>query len=367
MRLENISIDFISHMKMWYRSKGTVFWAIAFPVLLMLIFGAIFSTSGEYSLTLYIQDLDDTQASEMLINNLSDAFKIKKIPSDIDAEKYIKDKGIKAALIIPKGFQDTIVNASLGENSSIELKLFLDPSQESSNGAIRSIVSGTLQGWNMNISKTRNVILYEEESVISESFEYIDFFMPGVIGLTVMTNAIYGTIFRNTKYRKRGILRKLTTTPMKRSEWLLAKMLFMTVLSFISTFVILIVGIAVFSINVKINFFMFFIIISASFAFAGIGMIITRFVREEETADSAAGAITFPMMFLAGTFFPLEIMPEYLQVIAKVLPLYYVNEGLRDAMIYGNFSGAVFNAMVTFGIALFFFIIGVLITSWKED
>jgi len=96
-------------------------------------------------------------------------------------------------------------------------------------------------------------------------------------------------------------------------------------------------------------------------------MIIGRFVKEEETADMAGGAITFPMMFLAGTFFPLEQMPDFMQNIAKVLPLYYVNEALRNTMIYADIDKTLYFSAFVLVFATVFFVIGVMLTKWKED
>ncbi|MCK4416186.1 MAG: ABC transporter permease, partial [Thermoplasmatales archaeon] len=150
-----------------------------------------------------------------------------------------------------------------------------------------------------------------------------------------------------------------------------AKMLFMLFLSFVSTLVILVVGTLVWGVSLHINLFMIVfmvvIIIATSFLFSGIGMIIGRFVKEEETADMAGGAITFPMMFLAGTFFSLDMMPEFMQSIARILPLYYVNEGLRNAMIYTNVDKTIFNTAIVLIFAAIFFLVGVFVTKWKED
>ena len=119
--------------------------------------------------------------------------------------------------------------------------------------------------------------------------------------------------------------------------------------------------------HTQINILFFIIIISTSFMFSGLGMIIGRFVIDEETADMAGGAITFPMMFLAGTFFPLDQMPELLRNIAQILPLYYVNEGLRNAMIYGNLDKTLYFTAFVVVFAIIFFVAGVLLTKWKED
>jgi ABC-2 type transport system permease protein len=219
----------------------------------------------------------------------------------------------------------------------------------------------------MNITGGQSIFGINEKSSISEDFGYIDFFLPGIIGFTIMTSCIYGSIERNTKFRKDGILRKLLTMPITRSEWILSKMLFMLFLSFISTSVILIFGILVWQISIKINLFVILLIIATSFLFSGIGMIIGRFVKEQETADMAGGAITFPMMFLAGTFFPLDQMPDFLQSIAQVLPLYYVNEGMRNAMIYGDFDKTLYFTGFVLVFSAIFFIIGVFLTKWDED
>jgi len=148
-------------------------------------------------------------------------------------------------------------------------------------------------------------------------------------------------------------------------------MLFMLFLSFVSTLVILVVGTLVWGVSLHINLFMIVfmvvIIIATSFLFSGIGMIIGRFVKEEETADMAGGAITFPMMFLAGTFFSLDMMPEFMQSIARILPLYYVNEGLRNAMIYTNIDKTIFNTAIVLIFAAIFFLVGVFVTKWKGD
>ena len=155
--------------------------------------------------------------------------------------------------------------------------------------------------------------------------------------------------------------------PITQMDWILSKMLFMLFLSFLSTSVILLVGLLVWGLHIHITIFAFIIIIATSLLFSGMGMIIGRFVKEEETADMAGGAITFPMMFLSGTFFSFEQMPSYLQLVAQGLPLYYVNEALRNTMIYANMDKTLYFTGFVLLFALIFFAVGVIVTKWKED
>ncbi len=379
MNFKFIFHDLHANIKTWMRSPGTVFWTVLFPILLILIFGAIFSGGGDDEFNIVVQDLDNTILSDEFITNLDNTslLNVVQINTGKNVSKFMHDEDKPVALVIPKGFNDAMTEYIESQfDPSIEfddtslpfnLTLYYDPSDQTTTSILRSIIASVIFELNMNIIGGENVIGINEQSSIGEDFDYIDFFLPGMIGFTIMTSCIYGSIERNTKYRKDGILRKLLTMPITRAEWILSKMLFMLFLSFVSTLVILIVGILVWDISIKINIFFFILVISTSFLFSGIGMIIGRFVKEQETADMAGGAITFPMMFLAGTFFPLESMPDFMQSIAQILPLYYVNEGMRNAMIYADIDKTLFFSAFVLVFATVFFIVGILLTKWKED
>jgi ABC-2 type transport system permease protein len=385
MRLKFIAYDFKMGIITWLRSKGTVFWTILFPILLILIFGAIFSGTGEveYKITVQNFDLDEdsnpSNFSIMLIDSLKNIsiFEIDEIDINTDIDEYMKEEEISAGIVILEGFDEDIsMYLASKQNPEIDfdtseipsnLTLKIDPSDQSSTPVLRSVLLSVIYEMNLQLTQGEKIIGLNEESIIGDDFEFIDFFVPGMIGFTIMTSAIYGSIERNTKYRTDGILRKMLTMPITRAEWIISKMLFMLFLSFISTAVILTVGILVWGLNIHLNIWFLILIISNSFLFSGMGMLVSRFVKEQETADMAGGAITFPMMFLAGTFFPLEQMPDFLQTIARFLPLYYVNEGLRNAMITVDIDKTIYFTAFVVAFALFFFITGAVLTKWKED
>ena len=382
MNFRFIFHDLYANIKAWTRSPGTVFWSILFPVLLILIFGAIFSNTGDYEAGIVVQNLDEadeTGFTENFTKTLDEipALDIKMIDKNIDITEYMQDEGYSSALQIPEGFGKKISEyIAAGYNPSIKidndsfpfnLTLFTDPSDQTTTSIVRTVLIGVIHEFNMRITGGESIIGVNEENTYGEEFSYIDFFVPGMIGFTIMTSMIYGSIERNTKYRKDGILRKLLTMPITRAEWILAKMLFMLFLSFLSTIVIILVGVLAWGLNININAFFILLVIATSFMFSGMGMIIGRFVKDQEVADMAGGAITFPMMFLAGTFFPLEQMPQFMQSIAQVLPLYYVNEAFRNAMIRLDFDKTIYFTSFVLVFAIVFFILGVLLTKWKED
>lgn len=369
MNFRFIIADVKASFKQWIRSKGTVFWTLLFPVLLIMIFGSIFSGTGEISYDLVVQNLDETSHSTMFLDQLVNTtmVDIREINNSENISTYMQDNDISSGLFIPSDFGNSIQQASFDDSISSMLVFYIDPSQQTTTSIVQTIVSSILQEYNLVVSGGRHVLTMDQQEIIGEDFEFIDFFVPGMIGFTIMTSCIYGSIERNTKFRKDGILRKMQTMPVSQMDWILSKMLFMLFLSFLSTSVILLVGFFVWNLSIHFTLFAVLIIVATSFLFSGMGMIIGRFVKEEETADMAGGAITFPMMFLSGTFFAFDQMPSYLQLVAQALPLYYVNEGLRNTMIYTNIDKTLYFTGFVLLFALIFFITGVLVTKWKED
>ena len=339
---------------------------------MMLLFGAIFSVSQNPTFDLYVQNQDiisgeSTLLSKTFLDVLNDTgiLNLYMVDSIENVTQFIAENGIQRLLIIPSGFH---ISVSVGNNISIVLKM-VPAEVDITSATMSSVINQVVDIFNTLVTQQTppKVVTIESESIVSETFEFIDFFVPGLIGMTLMTTGVFGAVGWNTINRELGILKKLATTPLSKLEWIIGAVLYQLVMSAISTVVILTIGVLVFNLKVLPDIYSIVLIVSGAIAFPGIGMVIARFVKESDSADAAANVITFPMMFLSGSFFPLESMPDFLQQIAKVLPLTYLNNGLRDSMIYGNVSSALFNTAIILGVGVFFIVVGALITNWRED
>jgi ABC-2 type transport system permease protein len=358
-------------LRTWFRSKHTLFWTIAFPLLLMLLFGAIFSVSDDPRFEFYIQNQDIVDGQPSVLSdtfvsmlNETGVLNIKVVDATENTEKYIDEQGVELILLIPKGFHDSC----LSQNASVTLKT-VPPEVDTSAATVREVVEQIVEYFN-TVTTGQNppqVVTIQTESLVSNNYRFIDYFIPGLIGMTIMTTGVFGAVGWNTRNRELGILKKLATTPLSKFEWIIGVVLFEMVMCAISTTVILAVGVIVFDVRVLPSIYSVILIAAGAMTFPGMGMVIARFVKETDSADAAANAITFPMMFLSGSFFPLEMMPEFLREIAKVLPLTYLNNGLRDSMVYGNASSALYNTAIVLVVGIVFIIIGSLITNWRDD
>jgi ABC-2 type transport system permease protein len=96
-------------------------------------------------------------------------------------------------------------------------------------------------------------------------------------------------------------------------------------------------------------------------------MLVGIATKSVESASVLGNIITFPMMFLSGTFFPISIMPDYLRSIAHVLPLYYIIDGLNNVMVYGNYATALVDITIIAAVALVIFVAAAKLFRWRED
>ena len=378
MNLRVIGANLVVNIKTFSREKSTMFFTIAFPIILILVFGTIFLKQDNASFDLYVQDLDQTNSSAQLakILELDGRFKITSVDPAVNATQYAKDEKVNLLLVIPSGYERTfarrlglvggIPSAALRDpNASVTLTYIYDASASSTSMKIKILQFGFALV-NQGMSGQSPFIRAAETSMLTKKYRFIEFFVPGIIAMSVMTSSLSGAVNMNAELRQKGVIRKLSTTPITRTDWILSNALYQFILAVISTVAILVVSYAVFSVRLQINAWLFVFIVLEVFAFGGIGMILTRVANEAESATAAANFIMFPMMFLSGSFFPLEMMPGFLQTIARILPLYYVNEGLRASMVIVDNMAALRYCAVIGVFATVVFVVGINTTKWEE-
>lgn len=370
MNLRVIGGNLVVSIKSFYREKTAVFFRLAFPVLLVLVFGTIFMDEDDLHFELCLQDLDQTKSSAQLVKTieLSGRFDLTTIPAATDAAQYARDSKVNLVLSIPEGFEKALVQrmATGDPDASVTFAVVYDPSSSAMSTKMQALDS-MLAGVNQEMSGTPPFIRWAKTSILAKKYRFIEFFVPGIIAMAVMTASLFGAVNVNAELRQKGVLRKLATTPITRTDWILSNILYQFVLAVLSTVLILVVSYTVFHVSLQINAWLPVFVVLDVFAFVGLGMMLTRVAKDAESAAAAANAFMFPMMFLSGTFFPVEMMPGFLQKMAHVLPLYYVNEGLRASMVSVDHLAAMKYAAVIGGFATLVFVLGIVTTSLSGE
>jgi ABC-2 type transport system permease protein len=367
---KRIIADFRVYSRGYLRNRFGLFFGLVFPVILILIFGAIFSGSDSGTVTVYVQNNDtgpfsspqlDVASQFLSALNSSGTITMVMVPPSEDFSKYLSDHSASDGIVIPASFSADYIAAN-----QVNVTVYGNPASTSS-----TIVAGTVSGvanlFNLQRFNGTSVIGTEQATVSIEQTQYIDFLIPGLVGFSILVSPMFSLVNVSSEYKKTKLFKQLSLTPLTKMEWLISKVLWYIVLSSISFLLMVGVGVAVFGVHVTLTIWLIPFLVLGPMMFAALGMLVGTVSKNPETAGVAGNIVTFPMMFLSGTFFPISTMPEYLQAIAHLLPLFYVIEGLNNVMVYGNVEAALVDMVVVAAITAVFFIAAVKLFKWRED
>jgi ABC-2 type transport system permease protein len=176
----------------------------------------------------------------------------------------------------------------------------------------------------------------ETAGVISGDFSYFDFVAPGIMAMTVMMSVMTGLPAAISHEKEVGTLDGMMAAPINRLAIILGKTLAQMARGMLQGILILTLAVALFGVTIHGSILLVFaLLILGVFSFVGLGVVITSFAKDQETAMMLMTTLIFPMLFLSGVFFPIQQMPWYMQSISKVLPLTYIASALRKVMVLG--------------------------------
>jgi ABC-type multidrug transport system permease subunit len=166
---------------------------------------------------------------------------------------------------------------------------------------------------------------------------YIDFLLPGLIGLNLMGGGMWGVGFVIVDMRVRKLLKRFLATPMRRSHFLLGVMLGRLFFTLTDIIILLVFGYLVFDVRCYGNYLeLLLIVLLGGAAFAGIGLLVAARVQTIETVSGVMNFVMLPMWILSGVFFSSERFPTEIQPLINLLPLTAANQGLRGVMLDGK-------------------------------
>lgn len=354
------------------RSREGFFFTLIFPIILILLFGAIFSGGGTSKTTVYVQNLDSGPLGTTFVSVLNgtshdcsttanSGLCLRLVPPSQNFSQYLSSKSASDGIVVPQGF-----SAAYLANQKVNVTLFGNPSSTSS-ALVTGIVFEVVNGFNVNGAAGVHSVGISTRTAVSSNYTYIDFLVPGLIGFAALTSPMFALVNISSTYRRDKIFKLLSLTPLTKTEWLLSKILWYIGTTVVSFILMTAVGTYIFGAHINLNWGIGMFLVLGPFFFVSLGMLVGTISNSPESAAVVGNLVTFPMMFLSGTFFPVQSMPAYLQQVAHVLPLYYMIEGLNEVMIYGNLGPALYDVGLLLVISVVVFALAVRFFRWRED
>ena len=164
----------------------------------------------------------------------------------------------------------------------------------------------------------------------------IDYLLPGVVVMALMVTGIMATASGFAEEREKGIYRRLSLTPLKKSILIIGQILHRYLVIVVQTFLLLLVGILAFNVKIAGNYFLFWLILTfGALCLLSIGFALTGLIRSARSATPICMSVFFILMFLGGIFIPNNVLPDFLQFVSNALPTTYLGDALRLVTISG--------------------------------
>jgi len=310
MNLKTVTTLIAARNKEFYRDKGSVTWAILFPLLLMI--GITFAFKNQNVELFKIGVLGDKST----ITSLDIAHKawitVVSYPADgTDANKAL-DKVRHHQLDLLMKQQDDGVH------------YWINPASNRGEAAEQLLLAG-------NTAATLH-----KEIVTGRAIRYVDWVIPGILGMNIMFGALFGIGYVIVRYRKMEVLKRVQATPVSALEYLTAQVV-SRLLIMLTICALIFAGC-----NYVLHFVMegsylllFFVAALGGFAMVSLGLVISSRTDNEELAGGLLNIATFPMMLLSEVWFSLDGAPDWMVTLSKFMPLTHMVAAARQVMLEG--------------------------------
>lgn len=345
----------VANMKMSARNRAAFFWNLAFPAVFILIFPALFSSGIGGTPSIGITGAD-TPLRQQVVQALNDTggFTLHEDTQDKEMSA-LKDDDRSLVIVFPRG--------ELSDISPIQLFT------SNTGGPSGQLALGNVRSALLDILGQSRGIAVAQETVSTLDTSFVDFFVPGILAMSIMNAGMIGLATNFVSFRERGILRRIKVTPLALWKFILTRIIASLAITLIASAVLIVMAKVVWGLDVRGNWLLILaMLILGGLSFLGIGYAIAAVSRNVETAAAYGNALTFPMLFLSGVFIPVSSMPGWLQPLAAILPLRYLVDALRQPMMYGNGISAIWVPMLVLtGIFVVCFAFAIRFFKWDAS
>lgn len=348
-----------------FKNLSSSVFGILFPLIFILAFG--FIGDGGQSYDVYFEAGSDM--SNPIYDALEEIELINLIPAqeyDGDHQKDLEKGQISAFLKLSKEQLEVLVPSGYGRPIEVNpdnlytygIELTTSAADPIGGQAVTSLLSGISDKINLASSGSLDnpVVAFQKEEVEGRKFSQIDFILPGQLGFSLLSAGVFGTAFLLVNLRETLVLKRFFATPVKKWVFILGIAISKLVYSMLQALIIIGVGYFAFNFTLVNGIWtLLSMLILASLGllvFLGLGLIISSVAKDTTAVAPMANLITMPQFLLAGTFFPIDAFPDWLQPVSRILPLTYLNDAMRRVAFDGDPIWSLKRELLGLGITL---------------
>jgi len=312
----------IASIRMFVRNRQALFFTFFMPFIIMGVFGLV-GVDKPPVISLGLAVSEPNEQTQKLIEAIGQNPSFEVSIGTRESELDILEKGERALVAI-------VPDELLGTSGQKQMKLYLNQNQPQLSQTGLAILQQYLNEINFQIAGVEKAIMLQVEEVDANNLSYIDFLIPGVVGIAIMQLGVFSVAFYFVDLKQKGVLKRLLATPMKPYQFVTANVITRLMVAFGQTIILIGVGILAFDFAVNGSYALLaLVVLLGGVMFLSLGFMISGVSKTTESVPAIANLVVFPMLFLGNTFFPVSTMPEWLQHIVRFMPLTYFTNSLR--------------------------------------
>jgi ABC-2 type transport system permease protein len=316
----------LANYRMTLRNRMAMFWNLAFPAIFIVLFGYLFS--GDFSVDIGVAGADTNETSREIAGQLETISAFSVSTGSEDGELDALRDGDRSVVV---------VFSAAEQEGQVAAQVYYDATDPQQSQIALSAVQQYLDQVNLQALEGPRPVEVSTQPIESTDLRYIDFLVPGILAMSIMNSGMIGLASAFVSYREKGILRRIKATPFPLSSFIIARIVSQLTIAVVQAGVLIGLARLLFDLRIDGNLGNVLVMVMlGSLAFLSLGFVISSFARNQEAADALANAFSFPMLFLAGVFFPVDSAPAWLQPITRAMPLRYLADGMRDLMVRGS-------------------------------
>ena len=313
------------------REPEVVFWVFVFPLLLAAGLGIAFRNKPADITSVVVIDGEGAQKTLAMLQGSSDKNSDKGSSSHSTVRATVLDR--EAAL---KAFHFGKFDLAIESNPGGSYTYYYDPARPES-VLSRAEIDAKIQ----SSAGRKDALTTSSRSSSEPGSRYIDFLIPGLLGMNLMNSGMWGVGFALVEMRQRKLLKRFVATPMRRSDFLLALTSSRLVLMVIEVGLLLGFGVLVFHMRVQGSILSVILLGSlGAVAFGGVGLLTACRAQKIETVSGLINLVMMPMWIFSGVFFSYDRFPAIAHPFIKALPLTALNDALRATILEGASLGS---------------------------
>lgn len=319
----------VASVKMYARNVTGVFFTLFLPVLLIIVFGFLFKNNN-FKTKLTVTNYSNSELSKQLVEAIKkvEAFDVQEI-SESEAGDLLGKGKVDLQVVVPEDFGE--FDPATMSLKAVKVRSYYNEARPQQGQTTNLILGQIVSGFNSGITKAPIVIGLEAKGVKTNNLGQIDFFLPGIIAMSIMQLGIFSVAFGFIAYKTTGALRRLQATPIHPVNFILGQSVARLLMTVAQIGLLLGFGIWLFGAKLVGGLGAFMAIGTlGAITFLGFGFAIAGWAKDENQAAPVAQLIQLPMLFLSGIFFPREGLPAFLQKVTDYLPLTYLVNGMRQ-------------------------------------